>query len=89
VSKHEPLNFLRYLIALDTKPCQLSRQARQNDAGGLSAEDYDRLLRERLDDLGGPSLPHARSEFDESVGQLLPRQRCELRRRGIAFEQIE
>ena len=36
VSKHEPLNFLRHLIALDTQRCQLLRQARQNDAGGLS-----------------------------------------------------
>jgi hypothetical protein len=42
-----------------------------------------------LQDIGGPSLPHARSEFDQAVGELLLGKRSELRRRWISLEQIE
>jgi hypothetical protein len=74
---------------LNTQRRKLLRQARQNDAGGLSTQDHDGLLGERLQNLGSPGFPHARSEFDESVGQLLLTERGQLRRRGIALEQIE
>ena len=53
VRKHETFDFLGDLIALDTQCRQLLRQTRQNDAGGLSAQDNDRLLGERLSDLRG------------------------------------
>jgi hypothetical protein len=88
VSKHEPLNFLRHFIALDAQSRQLLRQARQDDAGSLGAQDHCGLLRQHLEDFGGPGLTHARSEFDEPVGQLLLAERGELRRRRVALEQI-
>src|SRR5581483_4092992 len=70
VSKHQALNLFRYLVALDTKGCQLLRQARQDDAGSLRPQDHGSLLRQHLEDLRGPDLPHAGSEFDESIRQL-------------------
>lgn len=89
VSKHEALNFLRDFLALYSQRRQLLRQARQHDAGSLGAQDHDRLLRERLDDLGGPSLSHARCKFGEPIGQLLLAEGGELRRRRMSLEQIE
>ena len=53
VSKHQALNLFGYLLALDTKGRQLLRQAWQDDAGSLSAQDRDSLLRQRLEDLCG------------------------------------
>ena len=67
VSKHQALNFLRHLIALGTQRRQLLRQARQHDAGSLGAQDNDSLLRERLENLCGPCLSHARSQFGEPL----------------------
>jgi len=54
VRKHQALNFFRYLVALDTQSRQLLCQAWQADAGALSAQDHDSLLRERLNDVGRP-----------------------------------
>ena len=64
VRKHKTLDFLRHFLSLCAQRRQLSRQARQDDAGVLSAQDHDRLLRERLNDFCSPSLAHARSELD-------------------------
>ncbi len=89
VSKYETFNFLCHLVALDAQSRKLLRQARQNDAGGLSAQNHDGLLRERLKDFCGPCFSHARREFDEPVRQLFLAQRGQLRGRGIALEQIE
>jgi hypothetical protein len=89
VSKHQALNLFGYLVALDTKGRELLRQSRQDDAGSLSAQDNDRPLRQGLEDLRGPGLPHARSEFDESISQLFLSQSRQLCGRRIALEQIE
>ena len=89
VSKHQALNLIRYLVASDTKGRQLLRQARQDDARSLSPQDHDSLLRQRLEDLCGPGLPHARSEFDESISQLFLSERSQLCGRRIALEQVQ
>ena len=89
VCKHEALNLFRYFVALYAQSRQLSRQARQNDACRLSSQNNDRLLTERLNDFGSPSLAHTRSEFDQPIRQLFLAERRELRRRRISLEQIK
>jgi hypothetical protein len=89
VSKHQSLNLLRHLVALDTQSRKLLRQAWQNDAGGLSAQNHDGLLRERLKDLCGPRFSDARREFDEPISQLFLAQRGQLCWRGMTLEEIE
>lgn len=57
VSKHQALDFLRHLIALDTQSRQLLRETRQDDAGGLSTQDYDGQLRQRLKNFRAQVFP--------------------------------
>ena len=83
--KHKTFNFLRHFLALCAQGRQLPGQTRQDDAGCLSAQDDDRLLGERLNDFRSPSLAHARSEFDQPIGQLVLAERCQMRRRVMRF----
>ena len=89
VRKHKAFDFLGHFFSLFAQSRELSRQPRQDDGGGLSAQDHDRLLGERLNDFSGPGLAHARSEFNQPVSQLFLAEWGELRRRGITLQQIK
>lgn len=83
VREDQAFDFLFDFSALASQRCQLLREARQHDGGGLSAQHDDRLFRECLDDLSGPALAQARSQFAQAVRQLSLTERRKLSRRRV------
>lgn len=86
MSSDQPLYFLSYFIALATQGRELLSQAWQDDASRLRPEHDYGLLAQRLHDLCGPALSHARGEFGEPISQLLLAGRRQLngRKRSIS-----
>ena len=83
VCKDETLDFFCNFLTLVSQRLQLLCQARQDDGRGLSAQNDDCLLRERLNDLSGPQLTHSWRQLEKFVCELFLAQYSKLRRRRI------
>lgn len=84
----EPRGLDGDLRSLRAEVFELLREARVVEARGVRAEDHDRLLGERLHDLGGEALAHAGRELHEPVGETRRSQLREVRWSGMALQEI-